>query len=68
MRRLWLRVGSEKERLVTDAKEVGVGNPIEEKTYCHQAVKRLLLILTKVKSFLSGFFAMRFNPISSRAI
>jgi hypothetical protein len=27
---------SEKKRPVTDAKEVGVGNPAEEKTFCHR--------------------------------
>jgi hypothetical protein len=28
----------EKERPVTDAKEVGVGNPAEEKTFCHRTL------------------------------
>jgi len=27
---------SRKQRPVTDAKEVGVGNPAEEKTFCHR--------------------------------
>jgi hypothetical protein len=30
-----------KQRPVTDAKEVGVGDPAEEKTFCHRTINGL---------------------------
>jgi hypothetical protein len=34
--RLFAAIPDQKQRPVTDAKEVGVGNPAEEKTFCHR--------------------------------
>jgi hypothetical protein len=45
-----------KERPMTDAKEVGVGDPAEEKTFCHRTGFGLATFNQDGKGFFSHFF------------
>ncbi len=42
---------------MTDAKEVGVGNPAEENTFCHRTMTRLFPPIMADKGFV--FFALK---------